>query len=292
MNRTHFISSTLLLLAAACGGVVNQSQEGSAAGVGGSGATGPGSTTSGTGAVSVGEGGSTTSSVATGPGGAPACYESGDAFTMDLSLPNGPSYNCNGGATGSVEFEAAVVSGDSNGWTLDLCSPAADCLPEYAKLGVAAADLYVYLPVGGYVRVRADVEQPWGCTQMLQIDNISSWDGSPNPVAKGDFLWLAAADGTPTAFEGAPFTVTQIAQGCYPNEPPGCGPHEDYTLLFADAKNSGKSAVVAMGQLGYLETSSEYWSIRNLRSFETGNCDDYWNWGYWLAPQVFDTGED
>ncbi len=23
--------------------------------------------------------------------------------------------------------------------------------------------------------------------------------------------------------------------------------------------------------------------VRNLRSFETGACDDYWNWAWWIA---------
>jgi hypothetical protein len=23
--------------------------------------------------------------------------------------------------------------------------------------------------------------------------------------------------------------------------------------------------------------------VRNMRSFETGFCDDYWNWSYWIA---------
>jgi hypothetical protein len=289
MNRTQIIASMVLFSAAACGGVVNGGQHESASGAGGSGGSSTGTTTDVSSGVTVGSGGSATSSSAsTGPGGAPACIETSEAFTMSLTLPGGTTYGCQGGTTGEVVLEGAVVDGDSGGWTIDTCSPAADCIPSYAKITASAPELFVYLPIGTYVRVRVDVEQPWGCTQMIQIDNMSSWDGFPNPAWSGDFMWLAGADGTSETFAEAPFSISPIAQGCYPNEPPGCGPHEDYQLQFSDAVSPAMSVVVPMGQTTFLNGAKEYWTIRNLRSFESGNCDDYWNWGYWVMPQLLE----
>lgn len=281
MERVQLFSGLLLLLAA-CGGVVNEGPESTS----GSGGGGGGTTTT---TITTGSGGGTTTTTTT-TGGGPGCYESNQAFTMDLAMPNGGTYGCATDSAGTIEFEAQVVSGDSNGWTLDTCSPAADCIPQYAKLSVGAPDLFAYLPTGTYVRVRVDVQIPWGCSQMIEIDNISQWDGMPNPVMGGDFLWLAAADGAAQAFDGAPFGIESIPLGCYPNEQPGCGKHEDYQLRFTDAQNAANAVVVPMGQLGYLGTAAEYWSIKNLRSFETGMCDDYWNWAYWVSAQLLDGG--
>lgn len=39
-----------------------------------------------------------------------------------------------------------------------------------------------------------------------------------------------------------------------------------------------------MGQTGVLDFDGGIvWTVRNLRSFQTAICDDYWNWAFWSA---------
>lgn len=224
----------------------------------------------------------TTSSTTTGSGGAGSCYETHDSFDMRLAGPDGSSWGCGvaGSTQGEFVFQAAIVESNGNDYTLDACPPNADCMPSLYKLSISAPGLYSYIPVGAYVQVSVHVYQPWGCEHALQVKNLPSWGGLPNPYYADDRVWFIGADGSATTFGDTPFTIGREGLGCYPNQP-GCGQTpDDYRLVF---DGGDQALVLGMGEAGTLTLPTPFWQyfeVHNLRSFETGMCDDYWNWAY------------
>ena len=88
--------------------------------------------------------------------------------------------------------------------------------------------------------------------------------------------------------EDSPFSVTATALGCDGTDM-GCGIADDYRL---DVIVSGGAAPVYQGQTKLVHLgdagANQTIQFRNLRSFETGWCDDYWNWGWWATPIVLE----
>jgi hypothetical protein len=282
MNRQAalwILGSTLSAIAVSvgCGGNVRL-EPGGAGGDGGQGGvtttttTGPGSTTS------------------TGTGGAAQCGQTLEGFSLDLQREDGTVWGCGyGPATqqGELSFNAEILDGWEGGYVLNTCAPDANCLPTKEVLVLHAPGLPMSIPTGAFIEVTVSVYQPWGCEHHVLIKNLPQWGGLANPHFGDDRLFLAAGDGNPFPVQGAPFWVETVALGCYPDAPPGCTTKEDFALRFFQVDQEGNSITVPMG------VTSE-WKIlipdgkfplvvRNLRSFETGNCDDYWNWGYYAA---------
>ena len=287
MQRTSVLALLGAMVVMACGNEVVVLSDGD----GGSSTTPP-STSSGhgggTGGTGNGGAGATGGTGGTGGmGGSPGCGRSYDGFDMQLVTFDQTVWGCyapEGTAAGYQEIEGQVVELLENGIVLDSCPPNADCIPMLNFLSFWALDLYNPVPFGAFVRVSVQVDQPWGCTHQLMIENLPSWGGLPNPVYPGEMLYLAAADGAPAALPGAPFEISPVALGCFPNAEPNCGYEEDYALRFSSP--FGEPIDVYMGELWdwYLQSSDlQYLLVRNLRSYETGWCDDYWNWGYWVS---------
>ena len=254
-------------------------------GSGGSGNNGTGGTTT---TSTTSSGGTTTTwTSTTSTGGSSSCGRTYEGFDMLLDNGAGQTWGCGAGwdtLTGDIVLEGEVVEVGPDGATLETCPPNADCGPNTTyKLSWSAPGLYDYVvPVGAFVAVSVHVYQPWGCEHALQIRNLPVWGGLPNPVMSGDYVYLVGADGSPTTFDGTPFSITSVALGCYPEEPPGCGSADDYLLRFLP--NGGPPVDIAMGQTQMLVASpARYFDAKNLRSFETGWCDDYWNWSYWAV---------
>jgi len=281
----------LFLAAPACTGEVIIAGETSAtaSGSGGSGGFSSSVTTydGGTGgigtSVSVGVGGA---------GGGTACVETHDKLEITLSTWQGKTFACNAGA-GDYEFSAAVVDTPAPGFfLLDSCSPAADCTEQLSKLSITAPGIYTDVPKGTYVRVNVSIS-PFmgGCAQRVQIKNLPSWDGAPNPVQNGKTLWFRGVDGDSAGFfKETSIAATAEALGCFPGEPPGCGEHEDYAWRFQSTEASNDAGVVVpMGATVYWGTTLEgqYQSLiaRNLRSYSVGYCDGPVDFAYWIAHQ-------
>jgi hypothetical protein len=124
-----------------------------------------------------------------------------------------------------------------------------------------------------------------GCGHQLEIRNLPTWGGVPSPGGTEPWLWLAAGDGVADTISHQDLSITPLPLGCYPGQP-GCGtPPEDYVLRFAMSCAPGTVLDLAMGQ-------TEEWTVpcndqppialvRNLRSYESGMCDDYGNWGFY-----------
>lgn len=117
----------------------------------------------------------------------------------------------------------------------------------------------------------------------------STVDGSgevPRPPA-GARLYLALGEGsTNVLYEGV--AVHRIRTGCgVPGGGASCGPTvpDLYQLQFVHAQRVGPT--VPMGAAADwtipITSGAQNLRVRNLRSFETGACDDYWNWAWWIA---------
>ena len=142
---------------------------------------------------------------------------------------------------------------------------------------------------GTFVKVDYEVKHPWGCEQRIVVKNVPSWAGSPNPISPDPVVWLAANDGLVAPLASAGFKVEKKALGC-PGNGQSCGgdPADSYLLLF-DAGSGPKS--VAMGHstsfMHHAAGYDEQWTVRNLRSYVSGACDDYWNWAWVVTGSDF-----
>jgi hypothetical protein len=270
----------LVLALPACGGKVVVE-----AGAGGSGSTTGVGGASSVASTSTGSGPSTTS----GSGGAPSCTETHDTFSFDLATWDGKAFGCIQGPS-DYEFSALVDFEDGKGFLgLDSCSPAADCTAQDSKLSITAPGIYTDIPMGTFVRVHVAVKLfQGGCSQFIQIKNLPSWDGMPNPIVAGEQLWFLGVDGGPGAFADTPLTATPVPLGCFPDAPMGCGGKDDYTLRFQPANAPDSPYVdVPMGKADSLNAALaggfEYVSLHNLRSFSSGICDGPIDFAYWIS---------
>lgn len=268
----------LFIAVTACSGEVVIPGE-SSAGTGGTGGSGGG----GVGASTM-----VSSSSSSGTGGGIACGETHDAVQILLSRHDGHMYGC-GAEAGDVEFDAEVAQPpDQNILVLDECSPASDCVGFFDKLSIQAPGFFTSLLPGTFVHVRFSA-QPFmgGCSQRVQIDNLPKWDGAANPVEPTPLLWVLASDGIQGSAPGAPVVVDTVPLGCFPNDPPGCGDHEDYAFRFSPVGAPEGSITVGMGdtQGWTLQLSGGFQTleVRNLRSFSVGICDGPVDFAYWMT---------
>jgi len=271
----------MALSTAACGGT---------AVIDGQGGFGGGTTTSST-------TGSTTSSVTTSSTTTSTtptlCGRTDDRFWFKLWASSGEAWGCDfdmDTQLGELTFEAEVTRADQEGLVLNLCPPNANCPPTEEVLHFDAPGLDNPVPEGAYVEVRLAVERPWACTARLRIKNLIAWGGELNPVMGVSVLWLEAADGVAASFSGGGYGVSTAALGCYPNGP-SCGPPEDdYLMTFLPDVEPSNAIELQMGseQSWIFEGPlfQERLNVRNLRSYESGACDDHWNWAFWLARQA------
>lgn len=228
-------------------------------------------------------------------GGTVACGQVYDSFFMDAYLYDGSYWGCWEGSGGQLELDGLVMESYPNGLIIDSCPPTMDCAaPMISEFYFDAPGLETWVPVGAFVRVIISVEMPWGCEQRVVVRNQPQWDGVPNPVSMGRELYLAAADGTFATMQGMPFEIGVQGLGCYPGAP-GCGgePTDDYLFEFRSKSDPGADALVlGMGQQAEWKLAgpdgSQYMTVRNLRSYASGMCDDYWNWAYWMTPVPFE----
>jgi hypothetical protein len=220
-----------------------------------------------------------------GGGGGDACLAGGETFYMSLEAFDGRAYGCGiaNGYVGTVTLQGEVIASDGASITIDGCPSGQPCSPEVSTLTLAAPELAVFLPVGDYVTIEVSVDIGWGCAHRAQVTRLGTWSGSPNPFGSDPKLWLAAADGTAVPFDDAAFQITPIGLGC------GVTGIDAFELTFYLPGDSGTTPLVLQQEETAAWSVSEppagaVWSVRNLRSFRTGNMNDDTNWGYWVAP--------
>lgn len=227
--------------------------------------------------------------------------EAGSAqrFSLVVTLPDGTLQSCVGPLTpdGGVG-QPTTFSGEVSGWitetagttfSLDTCAPGTGCTPDVSRFSIAAPNLTLALPTGRQVTATWVISlSSFSCRQELVIR-----DGAPAAMPPGmsSPLWLGAADSTFIPTLALPFAVVPEALHCNPSSAAihpcgGSTPPDDYAFVFTPASGE-PSLTLATGTTGTLafttaSGSLQHLTVRNLRSYQTTLCDDYWNWG-WLA---------
>lgn len=224
----------------------------------------------------------------------PSCTRTFDGASISVTMPGGRRYACDTVAQGDapLDVNATIVSVGTESFQVDTCPPNADCAGTIATVSVAAKglDLPHALPIGTQVRIRASVSRFFACQRELHVTTLASWGGLANPFGAGDVVLLDVIDGGAPASD-APFELGIMALGCVSKDVQGCGGArvpDDYAFSFAPKAAGATPVAVRMGETKPLPlggTALGTWAVRNLRSYESGACDDSWNWSYWLAYQ-------
>jgi hypothetical protein len=230
-------------------------------------------------------------------------------FSLSVTLPDGSLQSCatllspDAGSGGP-----SPLSGEVSGWvtevagtafSLDTCATGTGCSPEVYRFAIDSPDLTVPVPLGRPVTVMWSLSSVVGraCPQVLVVN-----DGLPSDVASGTWpaLWLAGADSTIQSSIPVPFSVVQQALSCNlnPSTTHPCGgpsPPDDYALVFTPASGD-QPLSLATGKTGTLALTTapglqQHLTVHNLRSYQTENCDDYWNWGWWAVGDVSASGQ-
>lgn len=255
------------------GNTNNTGGSGGSGGVGGQGAFG-------------GEGGSGAEGGFGGSGGAGGgCGRTAEYLYIEVASEAGSSLGCATAEPGSFEswqLQGEIVAVEGETFTIDSCPPNADCLPILSRVTVSGAGFYMPLWTGVFVELEMMVDFPWGCSSLIEVRNLPVWGGVENPYGADDSVWFAASDGTPATLETSDIQINPLPLGCYPGQEDECGVPEDYVLQF-QSRTDGSAVDVPMGQIGQFAADGQWLSAKNLRSYETGYCDDYWNWAYWVT---------
>jgi hypothetical protein len=191
-------------------------------------------------------------------------------------------------ATGAVSptvLEGRITRAQLDSFELDTCPPNADCAATFARIEVLAPGLNARMPVGAFVRVTYQITRFFACQQALEVSTIPSWGGVENPYHAKSALLLAISDGGST-FETSPYKIDRVPLGCRPITP-GCSSvkPDEYALTFHATVGTGGGIQVGMGESELLDLGQPAFRYlaRNLRSFQTEYCDDYWNFAWFLA---------
>jgi hypothetical protein len=117
----------------------------------------------------------------------------------------------------------------------------------------------------------------------ILVTSLTTWNQLTNmhfPPA-GPF-YVSADEGGGTLPE-APYTWEAVRLDCATTFEGGCGGTDMPAGLYG-LKFDGK-VLVTMGQSARIPYANGGLIFRNLRSFVTGYCDDYWNFAHWAIPQ-------
>jgi hypothetical protein len=231
-----------------------------------------------------------------GDGGAPAentsCKVTNDHASIRVTAPDGSPIDCStaswdGGAP--TVLQGAITEVTDTSFTLDSCPPNADCISRLTKFEVHAFDLRLRVDPGSFVRVEYQIGRFFSCQQALEVRSLSEWGGVVGPnVPNNDTLLFAVADGG-GPFADSPYTVERFAVPCESDVDAGSGcgsvPPGNYAFAFAPKGQPEKTVRLFMGETGIVDLETGGHGIitaRNLRSYQTGACDDYWNFAYYL----------
>ncbi|WP_437677923.1 hypothetical protein [Sorangium sp. So ce131] len=268
---------------AGCGSVAVDERPSDAGSGGSGGGGGPDSAAS---SSSSGNGGSGSG------GGEEGCFLRQDTSTLTLALETheGKTLGCTGGfreGDGDVVIQGQVVEVGDTSVLIDSCPPTHDCVPKRSRLSVSEPGLLLAVTEGALVELRMAVETPMGCGARLLLMNLPSWGDIDNPVNPSSALLLAAADGLDTTFPESPFLLYKELECTTEFEG---SRHEVYLFRFMEADSpDARGVFVPQGEERIWTSSSSALGslrIRNLRSYESGLPDDFWNWAYWIIPDL------
>jgi hypothetical protein len=223
-----------------------------------------------------------------------SCVRTHDGARIRVTKFGQPPIDCNSvsspldaSSRGPMLLEGIVTTVSGTTFTVDSCAPNADCLPgTLTTFEVSAPGLELALVAKMAVRVEYSFTAIFGCQQSLEVTTLSTWGGLSSGWPDGALV-LAIVDGG-TTFNDSPYIVGRVALGCAIDAGRGCGGPvpDEYALAFAPSGALSRATRAYMGQtiLTQLEAPPGFAVIaRNLRSYQTTLCDDYWNFAYYLA---------
>jgi hypothetical protein len=127
---------------------------------------------------------------------------------------------------------------------------------------------------GMAVRVQYQVSFFWVCHDALRIT-----------AADTSELLLEAVDAA-EPIDDAPYYADLNPLDCDVGPGTGCNgvnPPADYSYVFSSTEPGAPKVEVFMGEAGNLLLGSKTYTAYNLRSYDTGYCDDYWNFAYFIS---------
>ena len=271
----------------ACGGRVGDEE-----GPGGDPHTTPTTTPSGTATT-------TATSEPTTPPKPPSCTKLADALSIKVTGGSFTGEACEGGRLGKYHDPPKVTSvigtlmnADSTSFTLDTCSPAADCMPSLVTFTIGAPDLDLRIlgeAKGGFVAVDLVMYVEGGCRQAIAVRTIDTWAGGASPKTVVPFGTLMFA-GTDRFLDGGiaslGFSGKQVPLGCF-SSPASCGvTHDIFALDFATS--DGPRLTLYMGDSGQLGYGWSGHVFRDLRSHSTDpgpDCVSDWDTAWYALVQ-------
>ena len=228
-----------------------------------------------------------------------------ESLTAKVILPDGQEHS----ATAALSAATSVDGGTRGGTTrlegdirgrvsessagevvVDTCDASTGCQPTLYRLAAAAPGLTLAIPVG------RDVSATWtfGSGAWVSSQQVAILDGSGGADSTDGTraIWLWAVDPSMGGDVAGLFQVETQELFCNPS--PGtrhpCGdfsPPDDYAFRFS-ATSGGAQVTLATSQSGTLTVlttsgQEQHLTVHDLRSYQSGKCDDYWNWAWWAA---------
>jgi hypothetical protein len=250
------------------------SAAGTAGTAGGSGVAG----VAGTGGVTGTAGAGATGATGGGGDAAPRCATTNDRASVAVHLADGRTLGCassfdagfEDAGAGPMTFEAKIVSGDQTTLVFD----------SGAQIEIVAPGLDLSNVPHLSVQVKLAFKVFYACQQSLEIVTANPTDGSTSPAA-GQLLVAVSDGGAP--FSDSPYLVEKVALGCF--SAMGCGSPapDDYAFDFSLADGRGAPVRAHMGEVVTLGSGNPALKARNLRSYQSAACDDYWNFAYTIV---------
>jgi len=188
------------------------------------------------------------------------------------------------GAGTTTTFTGTITGGDASSLVIDTCDPNQGCASGSdgsARIEITAPGL----DLSGIPRIKVEVR--WqtrsfhGCHQTIEITSVDPAADPASGSPTGPLLLAVADGGDP--LPDSPYQVERVPLGCYSDR--GCGgpAPDDYAFDFAVSDMGAEKLRVYMGQTVPWEASGKSYEVRNLRSFQSNACDDYWNFAYYIV---------
>jgi hypothetical protein len=260
---------------------------------GGNGGTGAGGDLGGSGGIGGWGGAGGTGGSGGSGGGGGMCARTQDVFVYTLTPSGGKSIDCSTAQPGdnqSAHIEGMVTASTSTHLTIDNCPPGDTCdAGAIYELEIAAPSVALGVNPGVLVQIDVSIQYPWGCSNTFMARNLPTWSGLTSPMGDYPYLLFAGADGVMETLGGAPFTLDTVALGCVDAPSTGCGKEDDFRV---EVTSNGQVTPVYQGESKLFTVSeaglTRQMYLQNLRSYETGWCDDYWNWAYYVGIYPLD----
>jgi hypothetical protein len=211
-----------------------------------------------------------------------------ERLSAGVSGPDGQAATLrfDGGSSGSPQASISgwVTASSDSEVVVDTCDPSAGCRPTPYRLTATAPGLALAIPLGRGVTATWLFTSGWPSSyQRLGI--LDGLDASADGEHRV-WLWAVDSDTQDDNVAGL-FQVEKRALSCGSGVSNGCAPADDYAFRFT-ATNGGAQVTLTTGQDGTLLVTTnsgqqQHLSVHDLRSYQTGRCDDYWNFAWWAA---------